>query len=265
MRRRSALVALAVLVGVAVLTGCGGGADAARRSAEAGSETSVTGGVTVLAAASLTEVFTELGRRFEAAHPGTQVTFSFAASSELATQVVNGAPADVFASASTTTMQQVADSGAVAGEPVVFARNRLQIAVPPDDPGEVSGLGDFARRDLAVALCAPEVPCGAAAVQALRQAGVDAAVDTYEQDVKAALTKVEIGEVDAALVYRTDVRAAGDAVRGVDFPESAEAVNDYPVAVLVAAPNPRAARAFVGLVRSASGARVLTGAGFELP
>lgn len=261
MRRVVLVSALLVL-----LAGCGGGSSAGPRAASSSaSSPELTGTVTVLAAASLTETFTALGERFEREHPGTRLRFSFAASSELATQVVNGAPADVFASASAATMQQVADARAVAGEPTVFARNRLEIAVPADNPGNVKGLADFAREDLAIALCAPEVPCGAAAVDALETAGITPSVDTLEQDVKSALTKVELGEVDAALVYRTDVRAAGDAVLGIDFPEAAEAVNDYPIAVLADAPNPVAARTFVALVLSSAAAEALVEAGFQRP
>lgn len=255
MRRVLTLLALLALVG------CGADAEvpAGGRPAE------VRGTVTVLAAASLTDAFTELGRLFERAHPGVTVQLSFAASSELASQVTAGAPADVFASASTDTMDQVVAAGTTAGPPVVFARNTLQIAVPPGNPGDVTGLADLAREDLAVALCAPEVPCGAAAARALTAARVTAAVDTFEQDVRAALTKVVLGEVDAALVYRTDVESAGGDVVGIDFPEATQAVNDYPIAVLADAPNPVAARAFLDAVLSPSGASVLQGDGFQPP
>jgi molybdate transport system substrate-binding protein len=231
----------------------------------AGTDRGLTGSVVVLAAASLTESFTALGERFEQDNPGVDVQFSFAASSELATQVTERAPADVFASASTETMQQVVETGAVAGEPRLFARNRLQIAVPPDNPGHVTSLTDLARADLTIALCAPEVPCGSAADQVFAAAGVTPAPDTLEADVKATVNKVRLGEVDAALVYRTDVLAAGDDVLGIDFPESRTAVNDYPVALLDAGPNPEAARAFVELVLSGAGRGTLSAAGFDLP
>jgi len=254
----------AIVVGL--LAGCGGSAaDGTGAAPEAGGASAVTGTVTVLAAASLTEAFTAMGRRFERDHPGAQVRFSFAASSELATQVTSGAPADVFASASSATMDQVVRAGAVRGAPAVFARNRLAIAVPRGNPGRVTGLADFADPDRTLALCAPEVPCGAAAEGLFTATGITPSADTYEADVKATLTKVVLGEVDAALVYRTDVRAAGDAVRGIEVPEAAGATNTYPVAVLAGAPDPRAARAFVQLVQSAYGQRVLRSAGFERP
>ncbi|MGH8969938.1 MAG: molybdate ABC transporter substrate-binding protein [Actinomycetes bacterium] len=247
------------------LTGCGGGSTQAGDNGADPNADDITGTVTVLAAASLTESFTALGERFEADHPGATVRFSFAASSELATQITQGAPADVFASASPPTMTQVTEAGAAVGEPSVFVRNRLAIAVPSDNPGDVTGLADLADKDLTVALCAPDVPCGAAAAKAFAAAGVTPAPDTLEQDVKATLAKVELGEVDAALVYRTDVRAAGDKVTGIDFPEAEQAVNDYPIVALKDAPNAAGARAFVDLVLSNAGADVLTAAGFERP
>ena len=219
----------------------------------------------MFAAASLTETFTELGDAFTADHPDVTVTFSFGGSSGLAAQVASGAPADVFAAASGTTMATVVDAGGGAGEPTVFARNVLQLVVPAGNPAGVTGLEDLTDPDLTIALCAPEVPCGSAAEKVFAAAGLTPAPDTLEQDVRAVLTKVELGEVDAALVYRTDVLAAGDSVEGIDLPGSADAVNDYPVVVLAESPNPDAAAAFVDLVLSAEGRDVLTGAGFQAP
>lgn len=252
MRRCAVAVLLALLV-----PGCAG--------SDAGGSGEAGGTVTVLAAASLSEAFTALGERFEGEHPGTRVRLSFAASSELATQATQGAPADVFAAAAPEPMEGVVAAGAVRGEPTVFARNRLQLVVPAGNPGGVRGLADLSRPELDVALCAPDVPCGAAARQVFAAAGLTAAPDTLEADAKATLTKVALGEVDAALVYRTDVLAAGSAVQGLPTPEATGVVNDYPVAVLAAAPNPAAARAFVALVLSARGRSVLADAGFELP
>lgn len=221
----------------------------------------------MLAAASLTESFERIARDFERAHPGTNVRLSFGASSALATQVINGASADVLATADLATMRQVAnaDGGArLAQPPRVFASNRLHIAVSPDNPGQVTGLTDFARPELRLAVCAPQVPCGRAAVEALRRAGVTPRPDTYGTNVKAVLTLVRTGEVDAGLVYVTDVCAAGDTVEGVDVPKAVGAVNDYPIAVLADAPNPTTARAFVDHVRSAAGRRRLAEACFEV-
>ena len=258
--RRVSRVAVAMSLALGALAGCGGGDD----DAGSGSK-GVSGKVVVLAASSLTESFTALGKGFEAEHPGTTVSFSFAASSELATQIEQGAPADVFASASPATMAQVSDSGDKAGKPVTFVRNTLEIAVPAGNRAGVTGLADFAKKDLTIALCAPEVPCGAAADKVFAAAKVTPAPDTLEADVKATLAKVTLGEVDAALVYKTDVIAAGDKVEGIDFPEAADAVNDYPIAVLKDARKPATAQAFVDLVLSAGGQKVLSEAGFQLP
>ncbi|MEO3743988.1 molybdate ABC transporter substrate-binding protein [Plantactinospora sp. B5E13] len=253
--------ALAVFAG---LVGCGTG-DSTGGPAPGGGGATVTGPLTVFAAASLTETFTQLGKDFEAANPGVEVTFSFAGSSALATQINQGAPADVFASAAPATMQTVTDAGHGDGTPTTFVRNQLVIAVPKGNPAGVTGLADLTKPETKVALCATQVPCGAAAEKALDSAGVKLTPVTLEQDVRAALSKVRLGEVDAALVYRTDARAATTDVDGVEFPESAGAVNDYPIVVLRDAPNRAAARAFVDHVLSDSGRGVLTAAGFQVP
>jgi molybdate transport system substrate-binding protein len=260
---RRAAPAAALVAGALVLAACG----PAREDAQGaqGRAEELSGEVVVFAAASLTDTFTELGELFEDQHPQVTVELGFGGSSGLAEQVLAGAPADVLATASPATMRTVVDAGAVDGEPAVFVRNVLQLVVPAGNPAGVTGLDDLSDAELAVALCAPQVPCGAAAQQLLDAAGVVAQPDTLEQDVRAVLTKVELGEVDAALVYRTDVLAAGEAVEGIDVPRAGAAVNDYPVAVLAGSPNPAAARAFVDLVLSPDGQDVLSGAGFELP
>ncbi|GGM26073.1 molybdate ABC transporter substrate-binding protein [Micromonospora yangpuensis] len=264
--RRIALAALTALVAV-VLTGCGDRSVTGSTPPVTGDGggAAVTGTVTVLAAASLTETFTRLGRDFEAAHPGTRVVLNFAGSAALATQINQGAPADVFASAAPANMRTVTEAGNAAGAATVFVRNQLVIAVPKGNPAGVRGLADLARTGVKVALCAEQVPCGAAARTALDVARVALTPVTLERDVKGALAKVTLGEVDAALVYRTDARSAAAKVEAVEFPESAEAVNDYPIVVLRHAPNPAGARAFVEHVRSDEALRVLTDAGFQAP
>jgi len=237
---------------VLLLAGCGGTATASDDGGEPAT-------ITVLAAASLTEAFTTIGKNFEAANRGTTVTFSFGGSSGLAQQIVSGAPADVFAAASPATMKTVTDAGDAAGEPATFARNQLVIAVPEGNPEGVKDLASLSAPGVKVALCAEQVPCGAAA----KKAGVTVEPVTREQDVKAALAKVELGEVDAALVYRTDAQAASDTVDAVEFPESAGAINDYPIVALKDAPNAAGAAAFVAYVRSAPAQEVLSGAGFQ--
>ncbi|WP_422768796.1 molybdate ABC transporter substrate-binding protein [Plantactinospora sp. WMMC1484] len=261
-RSRTALAAVAVLA-VLGSTGCGGGDEAGRQPSGGGG--AVDGTVTVFAAASLTEPFRQLGKDFERANPGVRVTFSFAGSSALATQINQGAPADVFASAAPANMAVVVDAGNAEGMPTVFVRNQLVIAVPKGNPDGVTRLADLTGPDAKVAVCAEQVPCGAAAKKALDAAGVRLSPVTLEQDVKAALSKVRLGEVDAALVYRTDARAAAADVDGIEFPESTVAINDYPITVLENAPNKPGAQAFVTYVLSDTGRAVLTAAGFQAP
>lgn len=237
---KRALVALTV-IGLA-LAGC------------APTGTTDTQSITVFAAASLTDSFGEIAEAFEAENPGVTVTLNFGGSSSLATQIVEGAPADVFAAASVETMSTVGVDG------VVFAHNTLEIAVPRGNPGGVQSLADLADPALAVAVCAVEVPCGAASQLAFERAGVAASVDTYEQDVRAVLTKVELGEVDAGLVYRTDVMAARDTVEGIEIADAPTTA--YPIAAIS---DSSAAAAFVSFVLSDAGQKILQNAGFDAP
>jgi len=240
--------------------------DAAPRSEEASNpDTQLTGTLTVFAAASLADVFTDLGDQLMADNPELDVQFNFAGSSALATQIAQGAPADVFASANQPQMAVVTDAGLEAEDPAVFTENVLEIAVPADNPGGVTGLDDFADPELTLAICAAEVPCGAAAEKVFTAAGITAVPDTLEEDVRAALTKVELGEVDAALVYASDVQGAGPDVEGIEFPEAEEAINEYPICALADAPNPDAAQAFIDLVLSDDGQEALEAAGFRAP
>lgn len=263
---RAARWGTVMLLALALAAACSGqtsGQTSGQVSGQTSGPTSgpVAGEITVLAAASLTEVFTDLGRRFEAEHPGTRVRLSFGPSSGLAEQIVQGAPADVFASAGPKNMQQVIDAGAGRG-PRVFATNRLQLAVPPGNPARIAGVGDLARPGVKLAVCQAQVPCGALAVAAL--AGVRVKPVTEEADVKAVLAKVRLGEVDAGLVYRTDVLAAGAGVRGIDLPAGG-ASTAYPVVALARSENPATARAFAELVLSAAGRARLAAAGFGPP
>jgi molybdate transport system substrate-binding protein len=218
--------------------------------------------LTVFAAASLAEVFAQLGEEFEAGHPGVTVAFEFGGSSGLAAQIVQGAPADVFAAASPETMRTVVDAG-LARDPATFATNTLELVVPAGNPGAVSGLADLGDPELAIALCASEVPCGAASASLLADAGVTPSVDTLEQDVTAVLTRVRAGEADAGLVYRTDVLAAGDDIEGIKIAGADRATNDYPVVALDGAGD--AAADFVAFVLSDDGLAVMEAAGFGAP
>ncbi|MER5469360.1 molybdate ABC transporter substrate-binding protein [Streptomyces sp. NPDC002935] len=251
------------------LSACSSSDDASGSSGEqkssASSSPKLSGTVTVFAAASLKESFTTLGKDFEKAHPGTKVTFNFGGSDTLAASITGGAPADVFAAASPKTMAIVTDKNDAATAPATFVRNQLEIATLPGNPDKVASLKDLTKSGLKVVLCDKTVPCGAAAQKALDASKLKLTPVSYEQDVKSALTKVELKEADAAVVYKTDVKAAGDKVEGVEFPESADAINEYPIALLKDAPNAAAAKAFIELVRSAEGQKVLTAAGFLQP
>lgn len=255
---------LGAVLAVGLVAGCGASSDEAEAGSSA-SEGGLSGTLTVFAAASLTDVFTDLGDQLMADNPDLEIRFNFAGSSALATQLTQGAPADVFAAANQAQMAVVGDAGLEDGDPTVFTENVLEIAVPADNPGDVTGLADFADPDLTLAICAAAVPCGAAAVQVFEAAGITAVPDTEEEDVRAALTKVQLGEVDAALVYASDVQSAGSDVEGIGFPEAEEAVNEYPVCVLADAPNREAAQAFVDLVLSDGGQDALAATGFRAP
>jgi molybdate transport system substrate-binding protein len=262
---------------VLVLAGCTESGptppDAAPRSAAATNTGSAepAGTLTVFAAASLTDAFTELGQRLEDQHPGLTVQLNFAGSSALAAQLEQGARADVFASADEAQMARAGQAG-LAEDGEVFAVNHLIIATPLDNPLGIDppesgapSLAELVPGDFTLAVCAPEVPCGAAAAEVLDRAGLSDVPDTYEDDVRAVLTKVQLGEVDAGLVYVSDASSAGDSVLAFAFREAELAVNRYPVAVLTEAPNPVAAQAFVDLVLSEDGRQVLADAGFDQP
>jgi molybdate transport system substrate-binding protein len=255
------------MTAVLALAACGDSGNDTSPAGDAGSAaaSAVTGKLTVLAAASLTGSFDQIGKDFETANPGVDVTFSYGGSSGLAQQINSGAPADVFAAASPATMKTVTDAGNGTGQPVTFAKNQLVIAVPKGNPKDVKGLSDLTPSSVKVALCAEQVPCGAAAKKALTAANVKITPVTQEQDVKAALSKVKLGEVDAALVYRTDAKSSPGDVDGIEFPESAGAINDYPMVALKDAPNPAAATAFISFVQSDPELKVLTDAGFQKP
>jgi molybdate transport system substrate-binding protein len=256
-------VLTAALLVCFLLAACGGGEGEATTTAP--TTTPISGQLTVFAAASLTDAFEELTTAFEAAHPGVEAQLNLAASSSLREQILAGAPADVFASASTSDMDQLAEAGAVSGEASLFTRNRITIAVPAGNPASVTGLEDFADPALLIGLCAEEVPCGRYGRQALEAAGVTPSLDSNEPDVRALLTKLEAGELDAGIVYVTDVAAAGGAVEAIPIPDAYAVEATYPIAVLAAAPNLGAAEEFVAFVLSAQGQEVLARFGFLAP
>jgi molybdate transport system substrate-binding protein len=259
---RARILTTAALAVVAVsLSACGSSSSG---TATTGASSSVSGSITVFAAASLKESFTTLGDQFEAANPGTTITFSFGPSSGLATQITEKAPADVFASASQKTMDTVVQAG-LAPTSTVFALNTLAIATPKDPSTPVSSLADLANPAVKVAVCAADVPCGTAADTLFENNNLTVTPVTREVDVKSVLSKVQLGEVDAGIVYVTDVKAAGDAVVGIDIPLEQNVTTSYPIAALTSSANPSAADAFVAYVLSADARTVLLDAGFTAP
>jgi molybdate transport system substrate-binding protein len=255
MRRIRPSLALLAAGSLALLAGCTGtGAPAPSASGDA-----LTGAVTVYAAASLQGTFDTLAEQFEEAHPGVTVNAVYDGSSTLATQIGEGAPADVFASADEANMAKIGED---AVDPAVFATNTLVIAVPAGNPAGIASLSDLPRHR--VVLCAPEVPCGAASAALLSAAGVTVTPVSQEQNVTAVLTKVAAAEADAGLVYTTDARANA-AVEAVVPEGASDVVNRYPIAALSGAQNPVAAAAFVAFVRSDTAREVLQAAGFGSP
>jgi molybdate transport system substrate-binding protein len=228
-------------------------------------DSAVEGEVLVSAAASLTDAFGEIEAAFEEANPDVDVVLNLGSSSTLREQILEGAPADVFASANTSNMDQLVEAEEVAVDPEIFVTNLLQIAVPAGNPAGVAGLDDFARDELLIGLCAEDVPCGQFAREALSLAGVAPEIDTNEPDVRALLTKVEAGELDAGITYVTDVLSTGGTVDGVDIPDDQNVIAEYPIAVLASAPNPSAAEAFVEFVLSEEGQAILGEYGFASP
>jgi molybdate transport system substrate-binding protein len=244
--RRIAAPQTAFVAVAALLAGCGGssGPPAGSGSPPASKAASVTGTINVFAAASLQEAFTKLGSQFETAHPGTKVVFNFGPS--------------------TGTMDQVVASGDAAN-PTNFVFNTMEIAVPPKNPAHIKKLADLAKKGVKVALCQADVPCGATALKVFDNAKIKVAPVTEEVDVKSTLSKVTLGEVDAGVVYVTDVRAAGASVKGIEIPANVNASTTYPIAPITASKNKTTAQAFVAYVLSPDGLAALTAAGFSKP
>ena len=248
---------------VVALAGCSSSSSSSTPSASS-SPSASTGAITVFAAASLTGTFTELGKQFETAHPGDTVKFSFGPSSGLATEITSGAPADVFASAATANMDQVVTAGD-ASNPQNFAKNVMEVAVPPNNPAKVKSVNDLAKKSVKVALCQPQVPCGVVAAEVFKNVGITVKPVTLQPDVKSVLTQVELGNVDAGMVYVTDVMAAGTKVKGVAIPANDNASTLYPIATISNSKHKSEAQAFVAYVLSPAGQQVLAAAGFEKP
>lgn len=269
MHRRTTLIAALTVAAVTVAACSSSNPSSTSSSAPAGGGSSssapaASGTVTVFAAASLTGAFATIAKQFASANPGTTVKFNFGASSALATQISQGAPADVFASASPKNMTQVVTAGD-ASTSMNFAKNVMEVAVPPSNPAGVTSVNDLARSSVKTALCQPQVPCGATAQHVFSNTKITVKPVTLEPDVKSTLAKVELNEVDAGMVYVTDVLSAGTKVKGVVIPANLNAATEYPIAALTKAANSAGAQAFVAYVLSPAGRAVLTAAGFEKP
>ncbi len=255
------VMAVAAAAGLALaLAACGSSSTSTGSAATSAAPAAQT--LTVLAAASLTGTFTDIGKQFETDNPGVTVKFSYGGSSDLAQQIVNGSPADVFAAASDATMKTVTDASLTTAAPTVFATNVLQIATVPGNPKGIATFADLAKPDLKVVVCAAQVPCGAAAAKIEKATGVTLKPVSQEPDVKSALSKVTTGNADAGLVYVTDVAAAKGTVQGVSFPEAKQAVTNYPIAVLKDSKQADLAAKFVAAVTGESGRKTLQAAGF---
>ena len=232
--------------------------------ASCGSESATTT-LQVSAAASLTGAFTEIEKAFELANPEVDVVLNLASSSDLVTQIIEGAPVDVFASADTKNMDKVAEADLIDGDPRVFATNSLRIIVAPGNPLDITSLADLARPGLVYVTCDPNVPIGRYAQEVLDSAGVDVTPASFEESVKGIVAKVTAGEADAGIVYTTDVLAAGDRAEGVDIPADLNVSARYPIAAMKSADSSAAARRFVDFVDSSAGAAILIRFGFGAP
>jgi molybdate transport system substrate-binding protein len=253
--KHSRLQAVFCVLALALISGCGSSEKPAAQNSK----------IMVFAAASLKQTFTDIGEQFKTENPGASVEFSFAGSSDLVTQLTQGAPADVFASADTKNMDKAAQAGLLAGDPVNFASNTLTIAVAPGNPKKIASFKDLTQQGLNVVVCAPQVPCGSATQKVEQAIGVTLNPVSEESSVSDVLNKVTTGQADAGIVYVTDAIGAGDKVAAVAFPEAAGAVNTYPIAVLKGSKDPELARKFVDLVTGESGQKVLNAAGFAKP
>lgn len=255
--RRFAVVAAGV-VAVAV-AGC-----SSSSSSPSTSSSPQTGTITVFAAASLMDTFTQIGKQFEAAHKGDTVKFSFGPSSGLSTEISSGAPADVFASAAPANMDTVVKAGD-ANTPQNFAKNTMEVAVPPNNPAKVTSVNDLAKSSVKVAVCAPQVPCGVVAAEVFKNAGITVKPVTQATDVSSVVTEVETGNVDAGMVYVTNVLSEGSKLKGITIPASINASTLYPIATIKSSKHASIAQEFVDYVLSPAGQKVLTAAGFEKP
>ena len=272
MRTTITFAAAAMSVAGLALAGCSGGsapetpseteqspvASADATEAPEGDNTTLM----VFAAASMEPTFTELAPIFEADNPGVTVVLNFAGSQDLQEQIIEGAPADVFASANETQMTPVVEAGLNASDPIIYVTNELEIVTPPDNPAGIETFQDLGKEGLALVICAPEVPCGAATQKVVEMAGVELHPVSEEQSVTDVLAKVQAGEADAGVVYKTDAISAGDTVLGIPFSESVDAINKNPVVALSSGNEPELGQKWVDFIVSPDVQKTLENAGF---
>ena len=256
-RTTAAVLSILALIGI-IASSCGSDGKANHTKASSGE-------IVVFAASSLTEAFTKIGDAFTKQNPEAKVTFNFAGSGDLVTQIGQGAPADVFVSADDSNMTKLTDAGDNAGAPVSIATNTFEIIVEHGNPKGITALTDLTKSGLVVVLCADTVPCGKGAAKVLQNAGVSVTPKSFEDKVKGVVTKVTTGEADAGIAFVTDVRAAGDKAAGVEIPAAVNVISNYPMVVTKHAPNPAAAQAFEDFVASSAGQAILAQYGFLAP
>jgi molybdate transport system substrate-binding protein len=253
--KRLFLVSFVAILGPLVAS-CGGASDGGVKG---------SGGIVVFAASSLTEAFTDVATAFNVVNPDVKVTFNFAGSGDLVTQISQGAPADVFVSADDTNMKKLADAGEVAGDPVAIAKNTFEIIVENGNPQGIAAVADLANSELVVVLCAETVPCGNGAAKILTNSNVTVTPKSLEDKVKGVVAKVTAGEADAGIVFVTDVKAAGDRAAGVEIPVAVNVVTNYPMVITKQAANTALAQRFIDFVRGSQGQAILAKYGFLAP
>ncbi|WP_104089613.1 molybdate ABC transporter substrate-binding protein [Arthrobacter sp. GMC3] len=259
-------LAATVLLATTVASCSGPGTPAAQTTPQTTSSApELSGTLNVFAAASLQQTFTDLGTQFQAAHPKVKVSFNFDGSSTLVTQITQGAPADVFASADTANMKKLSDAQLVAGTPVNFATNVLTLVVPASNPANITSFADAAKPGIKLVVCAAQVPCGAAAKSDAASAGLTLTPVSEELSVTSVLGKVTSGEADAGLVYVTDAKSAGTKVKTIPLGLAKPTINEYPIATVSSSKQQDLAKAFIALVTAKEGQKVLADAGFGAP
>ena len=264
-RRRHPALFTVVCAAIAALVLAACSSSTSTPSASSSGSGKVSGTVVVFAATSLTDAFNKIGAQFEKAHPGVTVKFNYNGSSSLATSITQGAPADVFASAAPANMKTVTDAGDAAGTPQVFTRNTGEIMVEKGNPKKITSVKDLANPAIKVAVCAPQVPCGAVATAIFKNAGVTVKPVSEETNVGGVVTKVTLGEVDAGIVYVTDVKESEGKATGVPIPANQNDITEYPIVQVKGAPNATAGKAFISYVLGPDGQKVLASFGFLPP